>query len=77
MQATTATETVPKALTPAARQLGAVEARRMLRHPAYPIAFLFVAAFAADGARPVVRLATLGTQTPTGTVTDRDAVLPW
>jgi NAD(P)-dependent dehydrogenase (short-subunit alcohol dehydrogenase family) len=30
-----------------------------------------------DGADAVVRLATLGPDTPTGTVTDRDGVLPW
>ncbi|MCU7725235.1 hypothetical protein ODJ79_16015 [Actinoplanes sp. KI2] len=41
MDATTAT-----ALTPAARQLGAIEARRMLRHPAYPVALLYPAVFA-------------------------------
>jgi hypothetical protein len=34
------------ALTPAARQLGAVEARRMLRHPAYTSAVLFGVAYA-------------------------------
>ena len=34
------------ALTGAARELGAVEARRMLRHPAYPIALLYPGAFA-------------------------------
>lgn len=28
--------------TPAARRLGAVEARQMLRHPAYPIAMLYI-----------------------------------
>jgi NAD(P)-dependent dehydrogenase (short-subunit alcohol dehydrogenase family) len=30
-----------------------------------------------DGAEPIVRMATLGDATPTGTVTDRDGVLPW
>lgn len=30
-----------------------------------------------EGADAAVRLATLGAQTPTGTVTDRDGVLPW
>ena len=34
------------ALTEASRQLGAAEARRMLRHPAYPTALLYPAAFA-------------------------------
>jgi hypothetical protein len=33
-------------LTGAARQLSAVEAKRMLRHPAYPVALLYPAAFA-------------------------------
>jgi len=33
-------------LTPAARQLGTIEARRMLRHPAYAVALLYPAAFA-------------------------------
>ncbi|MCA2216276.1 hypothetical protein [Jidongwangia harbinensis] len=32
-------------VTPAARRLGAVEARRMLRHPAYPMAMLYIVAF--------------------------------
>src|SRR4051794_10004420 len=32
--------------TPSVRQLGAFEARRMLRHPAYPIGMIYVAAFA-------------------------------
>ncbi|MCU7725234.1 hypothetical protein ODJ79_16010 [Actinoplanes sp. KI2] len=40
MDATTAT-----ALTPAARQLGAVEARRLLRHPVYGVAVLYLAVF--------------------------------
>lgn len=31
----------------------------------------------ADGAEAAVRLATLGAATPTGTITDRDGVLPW
>jgi NAD(P)-dependent dehydrogenase (short-subunit alcohol dehydrogenase family) len=31
----------------------------------------------AEGADAAVRLATLGAETPTGTVTDRDGVLPW
>jgi NAD(P)-dependent dehydrogenase (short-subunit alcohol dehydrogenase family) len=30
-----------------------------------------------DGAAAAVRIATLGPETPTGTVTDRDGVLPW
>jgi hypothetical protein len=33
-------------ITGAARQLGAVEARRMLRHPAYPVALLYPGVFA-------------------------------
>jgi hypothetical protein len=32
--------------TPSVRQLGAFEARRMLRHPAYPIGMIYVAVFA-------------------------------
>lgn len=30
-----------------------------------------------DGAAAAIRIATLGPETPTGTVTDRDGVLPW
>jgi hypothetical protein len=36
------------ALTPAARQLGAVEGRRILRHPVYTSAVLFCAAYTAE-----------------------------
>ena len=32
-------------VTPSSRQLGAVEARRMVRHPAYPIGMIYVAVF--------------------------------
>jgi len=32
-------------VTPAGRQLGGVEARRMVRHPAYPIGLVYVAVF--------------------------------
>jgi hypothetical protein len=46
------------AWTPSVRQLGAVEARLMLRHPAYPIAMIYIAVFGltvvfADGIGPV------------------------
>jgi len=40
---------VATALTPAAGQLGAVEARRMLRHPVYGIAALYLVTFAVAG----------------------------
>jgi hypothetical protein len=44
---TTLTHRYPaRAWTSAARQLSAVEARRMLRHPAYPIAMLYPTTFA-------------------------------
>ncbi|MCA2216275.1 hypothetical protein [Jidongwangia harbinensis] len=35
-------------MSPAARRLGAVEARRMLRHPAYPVAMLYLVVFAVE-----------------------------
>ncbi|GIE81973.1 hypothetical protein Aph02nite_79230 [Actinoplanes philippinensis] len=44
--ASAATAGRARAWTPAARRLGVVEARRMLRHPAYPIVMLYAVMFA-------------------------------